>query len=542
MRRPWLTAGVIGVLLVALAGADVPVYDPVLDTDAVPLPVSGDEPLVDGRAGGTFWMFAPEPQAIDPSNVADYDGLQVTSYLFTGLVTVAPDGSVSPGVATRWSADPGCARWTFQLARGTRFHNGEEVTSLSFKRAWERGANGRAAYLLEPIAAMDATDPDTLGVTLVRGDCEFLQRMIHPAFSPVPSVAGPVTNRKYNNRPIGNGPFAMGGEWQHHSSIRLVRYDGYRLGRKAGLDGVNITISMNPAADSYRAFRDGTADWAQLPALDTLSPTSRHQLRDALVTIPVPIVSFLVPAVTTKPLDSALARKAISLAIDRDAIAREALAELPVSATGLVPPPMRDPGARPTCDACRFDPARARRLARIAGLTEGTVLHFRYNDRAQHEIWTSAVKRQLETTLGIKVNYYAESFPMLQENQRAAGVSGISRSAWGLDYPSPGNVLTSLLSTAAIGTLDPTRPVTGENVGRYSNPRVDRLLDQARLTADEPARTALYKQAERIAIGEDLALIPLWYHRQYRLAARDRFVNLRMDWFSNLDLTVVALR
>src|SRR5256885_2259472 len=102
---------------------------------------SGSQPLIPGRPGGTFRLTSNEPEAIDPSNVADQSGLQVTAYLFTGLVIVAPDGSVSPGVATEWRPNLDCSQWTFRLRRGTRFHNGEEVTSASFARAWQR-ANG----------------------------------------------------------------------------------------------------------------------------------------------------------------------------------------------------------------------------------------------------------------------------------------------------------------------------------------------------------------------------------------------------------------
>jgi oligopeptide transport system substrate-binding protein len=387
MRWRRFAFGLIVVPLVAFVGSDVPVRG----TDGFPVVISADGPIVDGRPGGTLWMISAEPAAIDPSNVTDQDGLQITSYLFTGLVTVTPDGSVSPGVATDWSVEPGCAQWTFHLARGTRFHNGEEVTSLSFKRGWERAAAGAIAWLLEPIATVDATEPYTLRVGLVRGDCELLQRMIYPVFSPVPSNAGLATNGAYNDLPIGNGPFEMGAVWLHDSHLRLVRYDGYQLGRKANLDAVNIAISNNPAAESYRDFRAGKADWAQLPVSGPPSPRPG----DVLVAAPVAGVSYLLPAVTTKPLDSALAREAVSLAINREAIAREAFPDHPVPATGLVPPPLRDLSAPAPCDACRFDPVEARRLAKLAGLTRGTVLHFRYNDRARHEKWTSAVKRQL---------------------------------------------------------------------------------------------------------------------------------------------------
>jgi oligopeptide transport system substrate-binding protein len=148
----------------------------------------------------------------------------------------------------------------------------------------------------------------------------------------------------------------------------------------------------------------------------------------------------------------------------------------------------------------------------------------------------------LESTLGLKVNYYSLPFKNLLTNRGAVGASGLLRSGWGADYPSPGNILGPLLSTSAIGTTDPTMPATGDNPGRYSNPVFDRLLDQARATMDEAERMALYRQAERIAIGEDLALIPLWYRYEYRLADTNRFTNLRIDWHGNAELSVISLR
>ena len=126
---------------------------------------SESQALVEGHRGGVFRLITEEPIAIDPSNVADGPGLQIAAYLFTGLVTVRPDGTVSAGVATGWRRAAGCTQWTFQLRRGTRFHNGDEVTSGSFARGWRRAANGGSAYLLEPIREVDTSDPYVLGVS-----------------------------------------------------------------------------------------------------------------------------------------------------------------------------------------------------------------------------------------------------------------------------------------------------------------------------------------------------------------------------------------
>jgi len=500
---------------------------------------SESQALVEGHRGGVFRLIIEEPAAIDPSNVADEGGLQIATYLFAGLVTGRPDGTVSAGVATSWRPDAGCTQWMFQLRHGTRFHNGEEVTSRSFARGWRRAANGGAAFLLESIRDVDTSNPYVLEVKLARPDCDFPRRMFHPVFSPVPSSAGAIGNRAYNDQPIGNGPFAMDGPWSHDRGIRLVRNDDFELGAKANLDAAELTISVDPAADSNTGLRAGAADWTRV------APTDLDSLHDQpdrrLIFGQATGTYYLVPMVTIEPLDVAAARRALSLAIDRDAIIREVFDDGLRAATSLVPPLTGMAAAPKTLDACRFDPVEARRLAVRAGLTAGTVLHFRYNDDGGHEAWSVAVKRQLETNLGIKVNYYGLPFVKLRAEERAPGASGISRGGWGLDYPSADNILAQL-TTAAIGTADPAELTNGDNIGRYRNPRFDRLLDRARATVDEASRSALYRQAEAVAIGEDLALIPLWYTREYRLVASDRFTNVRMDWWNNANLSLISLR
>src|SRR6202008_3862474 len=229
---------------------------------------SESQALVPAHQGGTFRLVIEDPDAIDPSNVGNQNGLQVASYLFTGLVTVELDGTVSPGVATGWRPGAGCTQWTFQLRSGTRFHNGEEVTSGSFARGWRRAADGVAAFFLESIRDVDTSDPYVLGVQLARPDCEFPKRVFHPVFSPVPSSAGAIGNQAYNDQPIGNGPFAMDGPWRHDRFIRLVRNDDFELGPKAAIAATELTISADAAVDSYNGFRAGTADWTRVAPAD----------------------------------------------------------------------------------------------------------------------------------------------------------------------------------------------------------------------------------------------------------------------------------
>lgn len=522
-------------------------------------PETPEVKLVEGKKGGTFRLGIEEPTAIDPYNAQESEGLLVTSYLFTGLVKAEPDGSTSPGVAEKWTPNDDCSEWTFSLKKGTKFHNGEEVTAQSFKTGWERAAAKAAAsevsYHMAPIAGykdlnggtatamsgVTVADPATLKVKLEAQDCEFYLRTIHPVFSPVPSVAGAADNKAYNEAPIGNGPFMMDGVWQHDTGIKLKRFDGYGAGKPAYLDAVEITITANGSKDEHAGFNNGSFDWARMPTAVLSQERAKHENDGKWLRKNTNGMNYLLAMTTTKPLDSAKARKAISMAIDRDAIINGVFQGSQTASTSIVPPVFKAAYQQGVCTACKFNLEEAKKLAGESGLTPGTELNFQFNSNAGHEEWSAAVKDQLEKNLGLKVNMTSVKFTDLLNNEQQPGASGIYRAAWGADYPTPGNFLTPLLSTEAIGA-GPTEPTTGDNRGRYSNPKFDDLVKRAAASKDDAERIKLYQEAEKIAIGEDLALIPLWNRTQNRLANADKFVNLRMDFNEYPDLSVISIK
>jgi oligopeptide transport system substrate-binding protein len=98
-----------------------------------------------GKPGGVFKLGITEPTAIDSYNAQESEGSLVAHQLFTMLVKTDPKGKVESGVADKWTPNDDCSVWTFDLKKGTKFHNGEEVTSASFKRGWERAAKKASA-------------------------------------------------------------------------------------------------------------------------------------------------------------------------------------------------------------------------------------------------------------------------------------------------------------------------------------------------------------------------------------------------------------
>ncbi|MHB8671472.1 MAG: peptide ABC transporter substrate-binding protein [Acidimicrobiales bacterium] len=513
-------------------------------------------------AGGTFRLGIVEPTAIDPFDSQDSDGQLVTKNVFEGLVTLDPrDASLKPGVATSWDHDVDCRTWTFHLAPGTRFSNGEVVTARSFidgmtRAARQKAASDTAEFMSDidgyeavhgsgakggpPASAttfsgLSAPDPDTLVVALSKPNCEFDKKTLQPVFSPVPSVAGEADLKSgFASQPIGNGPFMLKGPWQHDRSITLVRNPMFH-GAPPALAEVDLTIlpSEGSQAAEYKNFQAGQADWARIPTELLSQAKATYQPKGEFIGQAQYGVSFLLPEVTRPPLDSSNARLAVSLAIDRDAIINGVFKGFKTKATSLVPPPLAtvyQPGVCDTCVGPR-DPMRARHLAEQAGVGPGTKLGLEFITGQGNDAWVQAVAQQIRDALGWDVTLTPKPMKEALADSLAPNASGLFQAAWFADYPSADDFLRPLLSK---GSLPP-----GDNRGRYVNDQFDSLLDQAVASRDPAEKVRLTRQAEQIAIGRDMAEIPLWYSTQYRVYS-NQFSGLSLDFFNNPTLATIV--
>jgi len=191
--------------------------------------------------------------------------------------------------------------------------------------------------------------------------------------------------------------------------------------------------------------------------------------------------------------------------------------------------------ARPICDVCdKPDIPRAKDLAAKAGIPPGTKVSLGFNTGGGHEAWVQAVQQQLETNLGLKVDLQPSPFAELLKKEAASNASGLYRAAWSADYPSAENFLFPLLAKAS---LPP-----GDNRGRYVNEKFEESLAAARRATDEAGRVTNIKAAEKQAIGEDLALIPLWYRSQYRVYDSAKWTAFKLDFFENPSLATISLK
>ncbi|MDQ1568020.1 MAG: oligopeptide transport system substrate-binding protein [Actinomycetota bacterium] len=514
------------------------------------------------KQGGVFRLGIVEPTAIDPYNSQESEGILVTKELFTGLVSIDNATSeIKPGVADKWSKNADCTAWTFNLHPGTTFSNGDPVDANAFIRGMTRAAKQAAAsdvaYHMAGIAGytdlhgtgeagakpkattfsgLSAPDANTLVAKLSAPDCEFDKKTLQPVMSPVPASAGEADNKTFNDMPIGNGPFKLKEPWKHDQGITLVRNDGY-FGDKAHLDEVDITIlpTQDGLEAEYKGVQSGQFDYARIPPALQPQAKSIYEPKGGWVHKESFGINYLLVNVVNPPLMKAEARKAISLAIDRQAIIDGVFKGFQTKATSMIPPALKAFYQPDVCAECGApDLVKAKKMAAESGIPPGTKVSLAFNTGGGHEAWVQAVQEQLQQGLGLKVDIQPSPFAELLTKEKAANATGLFRAAWSADYPSGENFLFPLLSKKS---LPP-----GDNRGRYDNPAFDDLLARARTTTDDAQRISLIKQAEKVAIGDDMALIPLWYRSQNRVYDSTKWQNVVIDFFENPTLDTISLK
>ncbi|MCC3769213.1 ABC transporter substrate-binding protein [Streptomyces sp. UNOC14_S4] len=519
----------------------------------------GSDSKSDGKGGATFRLGITEPTAIDPYNAQESEGSLVTHNLFTGLYKVNTDGTLKPMLAVSSTPNDKGDEWTFEIKKDTKFSNGEPVNAEAFIRGWTRAAAKASAsdvaYHMNEIdgfkdlnsgksdkfSGLSATGEYTLKVKLSTPDFEFVKRTAHSVFSPVPKVAGAGDNKSFNDAPIGNGPFKMEGSWQHNQKITLVRNDDYGLD-KAKIDKVEISI-LNPSSGvtlEYKGFESGQFDWARMPTPQMPVAKAKYDPQKEWLKYDSSGINYIQAFNQESPLNSADARKAISYAIDREQIAKGVFQGLYEPATSLLPPTFKDVYKADVCSSCvKQDKDKAKQYAEKAGLKPGDTLDFGYNTGSGHEEWVQAVAKQVEDVLGLKVKLNGLPFKEALAKQQEKGAKGIWRQAWSADYPTADNFLAPLLSTEGINP-DANGKAMGDNRGRYSNPKFDEMLVKARQTKDAAERAKVYQEAEKLAVDEDQALLPLWKRSQYRLANTKKFDGLEMNFQEEPNLAEIS--
>lgn len=318
-------------------------------------------------AGSMTLGMQLEPPNLDPTSgaAAAIDEV-VFPNLFEGLVRVASDGSINPGLAKSWDLSDDGLTYTFHLVTGAKFHDGADFDAsdvkFSLDRAMADDSTNAQKGLFEPIETIEIVDPATVKITLKRPTGRFLFNMgwgdaviVDPASAATNATA-----------PVGTGAFKLG-EWKKGDSVTLVRNDGY-WGTPASLDAATWKFISDPTA-AMAALMAGDVDaFVGFPSPETV-PVFEADPRFVVNSRTTEGETILAINNKRAPFDNLKVRQAIAYAIDRQAIIDGAMFGMGTPIGSHFAP--HHPAYVDLTGMFPHDPAKARALLAEAGFADG---------------------------------------------------------------------------------------------------------------------------------------------------------------------------
>jgi peptide/nickel transport system substrate-binding protein len=395
------------------------------------------------------------------------------------------------------------------LRRGVRFHDGHELTSadvvFTFRSFLDPDFVSSRKGGYRELESVEAVDRYSVLFTLYRPFASFPVNLIMPI---VPDGAGPDLAR----HPVGTGPYRFV-RYAVDDLVELAPFADYHGGPPSN-DGLILKVVPDDIMRGLE-LRKGTTDLV----LNDLTPDIAFELETShqLKMTEAPGVDY--QYIGLNLLDPALSdvrvRQALAHAIDSGSIIQYLRRGLARTATGLLP--QQSWAAASDLEPYRYDPERARALLDQAG--------FRDPDG---EGPSSRLRFELKISNAVEFNRLQAA--VIQQNLRDVGVELDVRTfefATLFSDVLQGNFQMYTLQWTAGSLADPDIlrrvfhsdqvPPLGFNRGHYSNPEVDRLLDEAGASSDEARRLELFQASQRL-IARDVPYISLWTKTNFVVA------------------------
>ncbi|MCB1108656.1 MAG: peptide ABC transporter substrate-binding protein, partial [Chlamydiia bacterium] len=286
--------------------------------------------------------FQTDPPTLDPRKGGDMTSSMMHFLLFEGLTRQTPDGPTELGVAKQIDISEDKLTYTFYL-REANWSDGTPITAHDFEYTWKTMLNPTFpcfnAHLLFPIknaraaklgeipldaVGVSAADDKTLVVKLEAPTPYFLDLTAFCALYPVCKTA--VENdASWSEGPphhyACNGPFRLV-EWKHCNQLKLEKNPHYWERAKVELEEIKVSLIENEHT-ALQLFEKGKLDimgsaYTHIPT----DATAKFKQLGLLKDYQVPATTACSFNTTKPPFNNIHLRKALSLAIDREAIVK----------------------------------------------------------------------------------------------------------------------------------------------------------------------------------------------------------------------------
>lgn len=495
------------VLVVAGCAGDAPAITPLEAPAPIERDTSADAPTGEMMAapeenpkrGGilrTAWSTSPTHFDIHQGG-----GCAGCNMMYNGLIMWnLTDGyrTIIPALAESWSASEDQTEYTFQLREGVTFHDGTPFNADDVVASFDRIINppdnvsiGGVREELEMVESVAAEDDMTVVFTLKRPTPFFLEVLAGDAmvvYSDEELAANEMDLRGIT-APTGTGPFRFV-DYIRGEKIVLEANSDYWNPELPYVDGIEM-LHVPAWADRGTAVLTGQADFSWNVSVDTWE---EGNTRDGLLVARAPCLNSHMVAInnTAPPLDDPNVRRAIHLAVDRQALIdtfapvwEPAFVSrwLPSASPFATPQDelLQMPGYRPDKTE---DIETARQLLADAGYPDGfEVTYTAWTEAASSEVAVPAFAELLRTSLGIEGTIEVIERPRTADVLSSADFELFKSDTYASSILDPYPFWNTYLRTDA-----------SQNWSRYSNPEFDALLDELAVEIDPDARQDLVNQ------------------------------------------------
>lgn len=308
-----------------------------------------------------------EPPGLDPTvGAASAIGEVVLYNVFETLTKIQPDGSVQPLLATRWESSPDQKTWTFHLREGVSFQNGEPFNAATVKYAFERAASANSTNKDKQLFANFQRIETPDDYTVVLHDQAPNPNLPFLLGQATAIIVEPKTAASNNTAPVGTGPYQLE-NWQKGASLTLKKWDGYRTAADVALQSATFRFISDTAAQSAALLAGDIDLFARVQVARNLAQFKGDSRFQVLVGASRAKTIVAINH-ARKPLDDVRVRRAISMAVDRQAVIQGAAEGLGVPIGSFYVP--QSPGYIDTTGINPYDPAQAKALLQEAGVPD----------------------------------------------------------------------------------------------------------------------------------------------------------------------------
>ncbi len=455
------------------------------------------------------------PENFSPSINTTGTSFDVIEQIYDNVVQFERGGTkVGPGLAEKWTVSKDGKEYTFSLRKGvkwqsnrnfkpTRDLNADDIV-FNFERQMKetnpyfKVTSANHSYFSDMgfdklIKSVEKVDDSTVKITLAQAEAPFLSTLAMQ-FSAIQSKeyadamlkAG--TPEKIDQEPVGTGPFQLV-QYQKDAIIRFKSFPEHWAG-KAKIDDLVFAITTD-ASVRWAKLQKGECHVMPYPNPADL-PAMRADPNVTLMTQPGLNVGYLAYNTTKKPFDDVRVRKAINMAINKQAIIDAVYLSTGVAAKNPIPPTLWSYNNAIKDDP--FDPAAAQKMLAAAGLPNGFTT----------DLWAMPVQRPYNPNakriaelmqadlakIGVKAEI--KSFEWGEYRKRMqAGEHQMGMLGWTGDNGDPDNFLHVLLGCDSAKS-------GGSNVAKFCFKPFEDLIQKAKTEPNPAERTKLYEQAQVI--------------------------------------------